>query len=167
MFMAPSSTYVLSLTFEFIVTNFVKNTKIFQKKKKNSVRLQNHPQVKKRRQRTKCAVIGCVLIIVLVMLIDTYRSMMRFASPVTRGFFSPLLSLPSQSSGSIKYGLEFRWLRWNSPIWAEITTKRIQKNSGAFYAMCFSLHKFRSLFYTTMHDTMKTLMAPCCSGFSV
>ena len=41
----------------------------------------------------RCVVIGCLLID-LVMLIDSYRSMiMRFASPATRGFLSPLLSL--------------------------------------------------------------------------
>ena len=40
-------------------------------------------------------VIGCLLIN-LVMLIDTYRSMIvRFTSPTTRGFLSPLLSLSS------------------------------------------------------------------------
>ena len=40
-----------------------------------------------------CVVIGCLLID-LVVLIDSYRSMiMRFASPATRGFLSPLLSL--------------------------------------------------------------------------
>ena len=41
----------------------------------------------------RCVVIGCLLID-LVMLIDTYRSMIvRFALPATRGFRSPLLSL--------------------------------------------------------------------------
>ena len=41
----------------------------------------------------RCAIIGCLLIN-LEMLIDTYRSMIvRFASPATRGFLSPLLSL--------------------------------------------------------------------------
>ena len=43
----------------------------------------------------RCVVIGCLLID-LVILIDTYRSMIvRFASPATRGFLSPLL--PSMS----------------------------------------------------------------------
>ena len=41
----------------------------------------------------RCVIIGCLLID-LVMLIDSYRSMIvRFASPATRGFLSPLLSL--------------------------------------------------------------------------
>ena len=41
----------------------------------------------------RCVVIGCLLID-LMMLIDNYRSMIvRFASPATRGFLSPLLSL--------------------------------------------------------------------------
>ena len=41
----------------------------------------------------KCVVIGCLLIN-LIMLLDTYRSMIvRFASPATRGLLLPLLSL--------------------------------------------------------------------------
>ena len=41
----------------------------------------------------RCVVIGCLLID-LMMLIDTYRSIIvRFASPGTRGFLSLLLSL--------------------------------------------------------------------------
>ena len=40
----------------------------------------------------RCVVIGCLLIN-LMMLIDTYRSMIvRFAAPATRGFLLPLLS---------------------------------------------------------------------------
>ena len=41
----------------------------------------------------RCVVIGCLLID-LIMLIGTYRSMIvRFALPATRGFLSPLLCL--------------------------------------------------------------------------
>ena len=45
------------------------------------------------RKPFRCVVIGCLLID-LVILIDSYRSMIvRFSSPAARGFLSPLLSL--------------------------------------------------------------------------
>ena len=50
----------------------------------------------------RCVVIGCLLID-LVMLIDSYRSMIvRFTSPATRGFLLPLLSLVSSLCGERK-----------------------------------------------------------------
>ena len=53
-------------------------------------------------------VIGCLLIDVM-MLIDTYRSMIvRFASPATRGFLSPLLSLSSLRDERKQFGT---WVR--------------------------------------------------------
>ena len=49
----------------------------------------------------RCVVIGCLLID-LMMLIDTYHSMIvRFTSSTTRHFLLPLLSLPSLFAGKV------------------------------------------------------------------
>ena len=53
----------------------------------------------------RCVVIGCLLIN-LVMLIDSYHSMIvRFAPPATRGFFSLLLSLSLSGLFAVKENL--------------------------------------------------------------
>ena len=77
-----------------------------------------------------CVIIGCLLID-LVMLTDTYRSMIvRFVSPATRGFLSPLLSLSS---------LLFSWRKKTSgtrvaldKLWIDLrltTKKKSQEHS--------------------------------------
>ena len=103
----------------------------------------------------RCVVIGCLLID-LVMLIDSYRSMIvRFASPATRGFLSPLLSLSCLVSSRRKKtsGTRVMWRRrrffnrlkaaliakskaadsslWSCTSWSGISEK-VQRGLGLF-----------------------------------
>ena len=83
----------------------------------------------------RCVVIGCLLID-LVMLTDSYRSMIvRFASWVTRGFLSPLLCLSLDILFVAKENL------WDQGT----TTQKLGYNANNYHEMFFLVIGF-SLF---------------------